>query len=377
MFPRSDRTDASPRRIAQPPFWWPIAAGVPIALSLAVMALPDFGSGHRNAVVFRAFYLALYLAWTLPLTWLQRGLWQRDVRWSVSAMVILAVTYAMSAANSAFGVLLGRALGRPSSPDFTWYGIFDGLDSCWLSLIAFAAIHAVVAHAFELRSERERRTKAVVALRDAELRALRYQLQPHFLFNTLNAVSSLVAESRNAEAQTVIVRLADFLRSTLDSRQGHEATFAEELAAAEGYLDIERARLGERLQVKWRIGPDVLRARVPSMLLQPLIENAIRHGIAPRVAPGLLLIAIERRSGRLHLLLSNDIPESDGSIGDPAPGQVAPASRGDCIGLRNLAERLQALYPDDHTLTAGCAPRNEYRVEIDLPFRDGAEGGAA
>lgn len=377
MLQRPDRADPTLRRSA-PPFWVPIAAGLSIVLSLAVMALPELG--HRNAVVYRVFYVALYLAWTVPLTWLQRMLWMRRVRWWALAAVVFAVTYAMSVANNALGVVLALALGNTLSPDFRWSVVFRGLESCWLSLIAFAAIHSVVAHAFELRGERERHVRAVVAMRDAELRALRYQLQPHFLFNTLNAVSSLVAESRNAEARAVIARLADFLRSTLENRQGHETTLAEELATAEGYLDIERARLGERLQAKWRIGADVLRARVPSMLLQPLIENAIRHGIATRIVPGSLQVAIERRGSRLHVLVANDTMNVAGDIaaGDRAgPVDDAGATpRGGRIGLRNLAERLQTLYPDDHVLTAGHAPGGEYRVVIDLPFRDGAGGDA-
>lgn len=367
--PRSPECAAAPPvRGAQPPFWWPLAAGAPIALSLAVMALPDLG--HANAVLFRTLYLALFLLWTVPLAWLQRALWARGARWWTATAAILVVTYAMSMVNNAFGRALGTALGAAPRAGGHWWDVFDGLDSCWLSLIAFAAVHAVVAHAFELRSERERLARAQAATRDAELRALRYQLQPHFLFNTLNAMSSLVAESRGAEAQAMIARLADFLRVTLESRHGHEAVFAEELATAEAYLDIERARLGDRLKTKWRVGKDVLGAWMPTMLLQPLIENAIRHGIAPRAEPGRLDISVERRGHRLHVAIAND------TAGAAMPGATDAAARGERIGLRNLTERLQALYPGDHALRAGGEADGTYRVELDLPFRDGADGRA-
>ncbi|MFZ5636114.1 MAG: sensor histidine kinase [Pseudomonadota bacterium] len=359
MTPPAHRAD--PAREASPPFWWPLLAGAPIALSLAVMALPELE--HRHALIYRAFYLALFLAWTLPLTWLQRRLWARGARWATLCGVVLAVTYVMSVLSNAFGRMLGTALGRPAT-ETAWVDLVDGLDSCWLSLIAYAAVHAVVAHAFELRSERERLARATAATRDAELHALRYQLQPHFLFNTLNAVSSLIAEARNAEAQAMISRLGEFLRATLDARAAHEVALAEELASAESYLDIERVRLGPRLKVKWRVGADVLRARVPTLLLQPLIENAIRHGIAPRTAPGRLEVAIDRVGARLRIVVENDLADAP-SAGPDAGGDVAGR-----IGLRNLDERLRALYPETYRLRAGRSGDARFVVEVELPFRD-------
>ena len=363
MFPRAARVDPPYARV-QPPFWWPLAAGAPIALSLAIMMLPELE--YRFSLIYRAFYLALFLAWIVPLTWLQRVLWARGARWWTLGGVLAVATYAMSVANNALGRVLGSALGRPPSPHLGWADLLDGIDSCWLALIAYAAIHAVVVHAFALRTERERVAQAHAATRDAELRALRYQLQPHFLFNTLNAVSSLVAEARNAEAQTMIARLADFLRVTLDASAEHETTLAEELANAESYLDIERARLGDKLRVKWRIGADLLRARVPSLLLQPLIENAIRHGIAPRVAPGLLEIGIDRVDERLHICVANDV--ADAAAPDAGETQSDAGGR---IGLRNLAERMRALYAQSHALRAERDVSGVFVVDIELPFFDG------
>jgi two-component system sensor histidine kinase AlgZ len=362
MTPRNDRVETVATHAASPPFWWPLAAGVPIALSLAVMALPELE--HRHALIFRAFYLALFLAWTVPLTWLQRRLWARGAHGWTLCGTLLVVTYVMSVLSNAFGRLLGTALGEVVV-ETNWIDLLDGLDSCWLSLIAFAAVHAVVAHAFELRSERERLARAMAATRDAELHALRYQLQPHFLFNTLNAVSSLVAEGRAPEAQAMIARLGDFLRTTLDARAAHEVVLAEELASAEGYLDIERARLGPRLRVKWQIGTDVLRAFVPALLLQPLVENAIRHGIAPRTTPGRLDIAIDRVGQRLRIAVGNDMAEGASSIAVGAGGVAV-----DRIGLRNLDERLRALYPGAYRLRAGPGAGARFEVEVELPFRD-------
>ncbi|MFD0725093.1 sensor histidine kinase [Lysobacter brunescens] len=354
------RADPSPRRMAVLPAWLPLLAGLPACASLALMVLLELD--RPRAAAYGTLYIALCILWMPLLAWLQRRLWRRGIAWWTLALTVFVLTYGMSVVNKGFGFVLGWSMGWKPVSEFRVAGMFEGLESCWLALIAFCATHAVLMYAFELRDEQARHAEARATARDAELRALRYQLQPHFLFNTLNAVSGLVAEARNAEAQAMIARLGDFLRATLDADASHEVALAEELANAEGYLDIERARLGSRLQVKWRIGADVLRARVPTLLLQPLIENAIRHGIAPRLTPGRLEIAIDRVDDRVRIRIEND-------TGDTAPPVEGSGER---IGLRNLAERLHALYPGDHALRAERVAGGGFRVELDLPYRDGA-----
>jgi two-component system sensor histidine kinase AlgZ len=359
------RADGAPRHAVLPPFWLPLLAGLLVGASLAAMVLPDLGRSH--VVVYRLLYLALYLCWTVPLAALQRSLWRRAVSWWPMAAIVFSVTYAMAVVNNAMGMVLGLALGWDRPSDFHWPSLFGGLESCWLALMAFSASHAVIAYYFELREERARHAQARAAARDAQLHALRLQLQPHFLFNTLNAISALVAEERGHEARTMIARLGDFLRATLEAGQAHEVTLAEELACAENYLDIERARLGPRLRVKWQLGADVLAARVPALLLQPLIENAIRHGIAPRWTPGRLDISITRADDRLCIRMENDTCEAHDTLtmtGDTA----AP---GHSIGLRNLAERLDTLYPQDHSLHAAPGQGGGFAVELALPYRVG------
>lgn len=204
--------------------------------------------------------------------------------------------------------------------------------------------------------------------RDAELRALRYQLHPHFLFNTLNAISTLVADERSREARHMLSRLGEFLRATLDGADGHEVALADELSLTETYLDIERVRLGERLALKWTVGPDVLDALVPYLILQPLVENAIRHGIALRRQPGRLEVHILRRGDRLHIRVGND-----GARGEAALSEEA--RRSSMVGLRNVSERLAKLYPGNHTLEARPRDDGGYDVALDLPFREGVAPG--
>lgn len=247
-----------PPAAAQPPFWLALLAGLPAIASLALMVIPDLGHGH--AAVFKSLYLGLCLLWSVPLAALQRALWRRGLAWWRLLGIVFAATYAMAVANNLAGQLLAIAMGWKRDATVQWTSLLGGLESCWLALLAAGAAHAVLAYAYRLRREQAQHLAARAAMRDAELRALRYQLQPHFLFNTLNAVSALVAERRNAEAQAMIARLGDFLRGTLAAPQAHEVPLGEEIAAAEDYLDIERARLGDRLRLRWQVGPEVLRA---------------------------------------------------------------------------------------------------------------------
>lgn len=346
----------SPIRPTLPPFWLPLLAGLPITLCMGVMALPELG--HAYAGAFRAFFAVAYLFWIVPLSVLQRALWRRRTPVFVAVGVLLVATYVPSVINNAIAghaaVQLGLAKPMPVQR------IFAGLDGCWLALIAFCAIHALVLHYTELQQSRLREVEAARLAREAQLRALQYQLQPHFLFNTLNSISSLVAEGRGPDATRMLARLGDLLRDSLERSDAQEVTLAEELSTTEHYLDIEKARLGRRLRVETRIGPQLLHALVPPLLLQPLVENAIRHGIAPRVEGGTLAIQVERDGERLSIGLSND--------GVPLRGQDRQ-SRPGAVGLNNVRQRLAALYPGAHDFQLDLADDGACRVRLLLPLR--------
>lgn len=346
------------RRTGLPPFWLPMLAGLPVVLCMAVMALPVLGNG--NAFAYRALYLSAFMLWSLPLAWLQRALWQR-LPWWLLALALLLVTYLMSLATNGLGLALGYWAGWEAAQPFSVIMLLRGrgLDGCWLALVAFCAIHAVVNAYAALRDAQVRQASALALARDAQLHALRLQLQPHFLFNTLNAISALVAAQRAGEARQMLSRLGDFLRAVLDGGQAHEVELAEELALTETYLAIEKARLGERLQLEWNIGPDLLDARVPHLLLQPLVENAIRHGIAPRRQPGRLQIVLQREQDQLLIAIDND----------GAAGATAAAAQRPALGLNNTSARLQQLYPGAHRLSAQPRADGGYSVRIALPWR--------
>ena len=349
---------ASPTRPAVPPFWLPLVAGLPITLCMAVMALPELGRAYAGA--YRLFFAVAYLFWIVPLSVLQRKLWQRrTVAW-LTAVVLLVATYVPSVINNAIGGWAAVRVGL--LPSLPLQRIFTGLDGCWLALIAYCAIHALVLHYTELQHSRLREAEAARFARDAQLRALQYQLQPHFLFNTLNSISSLVADGRGADATRMLARLGDLLRDSLERSDAQEVTLAEELSTTGHYLDIEKARLGRRLKVDMRIGAGVLQALVPPLLLQPLVENAIRHGIAPRVDGGTLALQVERQGEWLDIELRND-----GVAPVDAGGERN--GRSNAVGWTNVRQRLLALYPGTHDFQMKLADDGACRVSIRLPLR--------
>jgi len=333
----------------------PILAALPVCACMAILGLPALG--NSNATAFRALFFAACMLWILPLAMMQRALWRRDVSWRVTAPLLLAVSYAMSVVNAVMGQRLEIGLGL--AKEYHWNELVRGLDGCWLALIAFCAIHAVAVYYLSLQRTQLRLAQALAHARDAELRALRLQVNPHFLFNSLNAVSALVAAGANRDANRMLSSVSDFLRATLSHDGRHEHALAEELALTEAYLDIEKARLGERLQLAMKAGPDLLDAAVPYLVLQPLAENAIRHGIAALSTPGRLDIRVERAGAGLLIDVVND--------GVPPKGTAA--SKGGGIGLANVAERLRHLYGADQRLEAGWRADGRFQVRLTLPLR--------
>lgn len=214
---------------------------------------------------------------------------------------------------------------------------------------------AAQAAAFYRRAEeRDRQALVLTAgLNQAKLDALRLQLQPHFLFNTLNAISTLVHRDANA-ADELIGDLSELLRLSLQTA-AHEVPLARELEFLDRYLAIEQTRLGDRLRVVRDIDPAATAALVPTLLLQPLAENAIRHGLEARRAPGTLTIRAQRDGATLLL-----------SIADDGVGLASASSRG--IGLSNSEQRLLALHGDRARLELLAPPEGGARVEIALPF---------
>lgn len=207
--------------------------------------------------------------------------------------------------------------------------------------------------------ERERLLRAEAEVREARLQALRYQLNPHFLFNSLNAVSTLVLDGEASAATRMLSQIGDFLRTSLNDQTALEVPLSEEMAFTEQYIAIEKTRLGDRLQVEAAISPDTLDAMVPGMLLQPLVENAVRHGVACIAEGGKIDIESELHEGRLRIIVRNS-----GHTGLRKQGEGENG-----IGKRNISERLQTLYGNNHQFSLEWPKSGGCVVTVELPVR--------
>jgi two-component system, LytTR family, sensor kinase len=201
-------------------------------------------------------------------------------------------------------------------------------------------------------------------LAKAQLSALRQQIEPHFLFNTLNTIAGLVREGRGDRAVDMIAGLSELLRRTLRSSGQQHVVLREELEIAEKYLEIEKARFAERLQVRVQVPEELHKARVPSLILQPIVENAVKHGIAKRVEGGEIAILAARENGELRVSVRND-----------GPGFAEGWESKQGIGLENVRERLASLYGKEAELRVSNG--DGVVVTIVVPYRDGglASGG--
>ncbi len=326
----------------------------------------DFMS-PRDALVNKALLIATGLALTLAFRTLFRKLRKNPQNAIATIASLLAVSFTGAAVWREIHTLLFqtydslRATGSISAR-FVWIPLgtflYDGF-----VLLAWSLLYFAINDWMELEEQRERATKAEAMAHAARLRALQSQLEPHFLFNTLNAISTLVVEGNNAGASRMIARLSDFLRLTLETTGTPEIPVVEELEFVRRYLEIEQVRFGSRLRVTINAQVGAIKGMVPALVLQPLVENAVKHGVLAREQGGSVSITVERDNGELRLCIADD---------GPGLPQNRVAVRG--VGLRNTAARLNELYGDTARLSLDPSTTGGLAVTIEIPFRLAASG---
>jgi ligand-binding sensor domain-containing protein/signal transduction histidine kinase len=231
-------------------------------------------------------------------------------------------------------------------------------ETTWFRCMAILAAGAAAALGYRLRVRRlEARERLRTALVEAQLDALQFQLRPHFLFNTLNSILPLVGKDPE-RARQMVVRLGELLRLSLKSEQTPQVTLAEEVAILEKYLSIEKVRFRDRLEVSISLPPEVASASVPSFLLQPLVENAIKHGLAGKAERGRIAITASAEDGCLLISVLDNGP----GLKESGPEETAG------IGLRNTRRRLEALHPGNHSLELSTVATGGCEVRIRLPL---------
>ena len=358
----SDLTSGAPRQ-ALPSFWvlhtagW-LAYGVAMMLSRVGIFTLGFMIVAKGTLMVTGFAL------TLLLRTAYRPLIRRGTPLITLLVIAVVASYLVSmvwtAADNLLAIPLYREFGLRQPVYRNPVQLFSGTVYNAFTMLAWSVLYIGIRYYAALQAERERSLQAEAAAHQAQLEALRYQINPHFLFNSLNAVSTLVTERRNDEASRMLSRVSDFLRLTLTTPVRDEVALADEIDYVRQYLEIERVRFGDRLRVEIDVASDAWEASVPAFVLQPLIENAVRHAIAPREAGGAITIEAGRSGETLRI-----------SILDDGPG-VTEGSRGNGtgrIGLSNTRDRLRAMYGDRARLDLASSNGSGTRVTVEVPFR--------
>jgi signal transduction histidine kinase len=239
---------------------------------------------------------------------------------------------------------------------FSPYYFHQGLTIYWTTLVVAHALH----YYRGLREGEAKTAKLSAQLAQAQLQALKMQIHPHFLFNTLNSISALLHKDVEA-ADKMIARLGDFLRLTLKRSDAQTVDFEQELEFVRCYLDIEHIRFQDRLSVAMEIEPQTLKFMVPNLILQPIVENSVRHGVAKQVGPGRITIRARQESDRLIL-----------QVEDNGPGLKSDSSGSTLgIGLSNTRARLEQFYGDDFNFQIANANGRGVTVTLDIPAKNG------
>jgi two-component sensor histidine kinase len=300
---------------------------------------------------------------TTPMRYLYQRLWSRPPRTMI--LGVLATCYITAfglrfVINSSYRVFVNPDWEAP-----TLFGLFGGVLSTTYLLLCWSVLYFGIKFYESQRKQEEAMLKAVALAQEAQLKMLRYQLNPHFLFNTLNAISTLILDNQNRKANHAVTRLSEFLRYTLDQDPMKKVTLRQELDALELYLGTERLRFAERLRLEYAVEEAAMNALVPSLLLQPLLENSLKYAVSAREQGGLVRIEGRIREGWLEL-----------SVLDDGPGLREGSSTGTerrGVGLHNTSERLAVLYGENRRFTVSNSHPG-LRVDMALPLEI-AEGG--
>ena len=304
--------------------------------------------------------LVLWAAARLPI---ERSNWIRSAVLHVPISVVFSVVLT-ALARVIIWLVLGYRMGRP----LTFQSITNFVVGNFTEGIGIYLLIALLSYAYNYYQRyREGQVKTLqleAQLSHAQLQALKMQLHPHFLFNTLHSISALLSKDVES-ARKMITRLGDFLRLTLENSGSQEVTLKQEIEFLSCYLEIERIRFQNRLVTRIDLGEETLDARLPNLILQPIVENAIRHGIAPRSSPGLLEISAKQLDGVLRIQVRDNgpgLPEHPTSQNHFKKG----------LGLANTENRLQRLYGADHVFDLSNNPAGGLIVTLEIPFHTDA-----
>lgn len=341
--------------------FWLFVAAMSIGQLVWVARTPGQRIDLWAAIVWQTTYFVLWIPFTIGVWHVTRGwLPERFGGWLPLLIVHLPMAMAVALAQLFICSLLTRLF---ASSEMAMRESFVALVRARLNLqlLIYTMIAGTGAAMTLYERYQDRRiaaTRLEAELVAARLQALRGHLQPHFLFNSLHSIAALARAGDTAGVVRLTAALSDLLRHVLDAGDRH-ASLREELTIVERYLEIQRARFADRLDVTVDLAPDVADARVPLLIVQPLVENAVRHGLAPRVREGSLLVRATRDNGRTR------IDVEDTGVGLPEGWSLRDATG---TGLRNLASRLAAEFGDNAMLDVTPREGGGVRATVTLPY---------
>ena len=345
---------------------WVVLAGVATTFSYDFRA--HVGRPEKWSNLARIYFSA-YLAWCILFTpvvvWMSRRFTIGKSRLPQTILAHFVAAFGVAMASAAIRIPLHSWIYPDYDKPVPWsafrsFFLANAYDDLWIYMVVAAIAHGLIY--FRKYQERELRSSELERqLAEAQLQMLKMQLQPHFLFNTLNTAYTLIGRDREA-AERVIIQLSDLLRMTLEHTGMHEVTLDEEIGFIGKYLEIEQVRFRERLTIRYRIDPECLDALVPNMILQPLVENAIKHGVAPHARPGVIEISAAKRRDLLELTVTDN---GEGISEDHSDRR----SRGGGVGLSNTRARLLQQYGTKSRLELKAGAVEGFSAIATIPFR--------
>jgi two-component system, LytTR family, sensor kinase len=315
-------------------------------------------------VTVTGFSITLLMAWAYRGVIRMRAVWV----WSLTALILVGASILFSAIEVWAHATFYEPGWRPQGIEF-----FGAILLTLAVLGAWTGLYYGINYYLLLDAQAERFERMAAQANTAQLEMLRYQINPHFLFNTLNSISTLVLLAETERANTMLSRLSSFLRYTLVGEREGQATIAQEMQALKLYLEIERTRFEDRLRTRFDIDPAVLDARIPSLLLQPLVENAVKYAVTPLEEGADIWVTARLVGDHLEMTVADTGP----GLSEGRPG---PTNQGTGVGLANIRDRLQQAYGDDHRfellpntgsplVQAGLAKGPGLLVLIEIPFQ--------
>jgi len=344
-------------RVARSTLFWGLhAAGWAAYGSVQYLGalIYDKQPGYQQVILSAA--IAGFIV-TMPMRYIYRVLWRKKPRAMLAGIALTSYVTAL-AWRLCVNLAYDRFMPQMDWKMVHWYEYLGGAIQGTYLMLCWSGLYFGIKYYESLQQQREASLRSATLAQEAQLRMLRYQLNPHFLFNTLNAISTLILDNENHTANQAVTRLSDFLRYTLDQDPMKKVTVRQELDALNMYLSTEQLRFNDRLHIEFAFEEAALEALVPSLLLQPLIENAVKYAVSPREGGGTIRVEGRIRGTMLELVVADDGPGA-------RSGTALIEGRG--VGLRNTRERLQVLYGDTHRFAAINAHPG-VRIEIALPF---------